>query len=113
VIESLARVEISQQPSQPGTGGLVRSTPDFDLRLYGETDAANGMGSADTQARLEKGNSELRRLIDSSRRQLGNDEFLKKAPAKVIESMRVKLADYEAQLRKNEDLLLSNDGSRT
>jgi valyl-tRNA synthetase len=109
VIQSLTRLRISQQSSQPGTGGLVRSTHEFDVRLFGDTDAVNGAGSADTQARLEKGTSELRKLIESSRCQLGNDEFLKKAPAKVVESMRVKLAEYEAQLRKNEDLLSSSN----
>jgi valyl-tRNA synthetase len=111
VIQSLARLRISQQSFQPGTGGLVRSTSEFDVRLLGDTDALNGAGSADTQARLEKGNSELRKLIEGSRRQLGNDEFLKKAPAKVVESMRAKLAEYEAQLRKNEDLLSSSDSA--
>ena len=53
--------------------------------------------------RLEKEREQLDKNIANSERQLGDETFLGKAPAKVIESIRQKLADYEAQLRKIDD----------
>jgi valyl-tRNA synthetase len=49
----------------------------------------------------------LRKAISDKKRQLGNEEFVKKAPAKVVESLEAKLNEYEAQLRKNESILIS------
>ena len=43
--------------------------------------------------------------IANSKRQLSDETFLAKAPPQVIESIRKKLADYEAQLRKIDDAL--------
>ena len=45
------------------------------------------------------------KVIDSSTRQLRDETFLGKAPAKVVETIRAKLADYQAQLAKNKQLL--------
>jgi valyl-tRNA synthetase len=53
------------------------------------------------RARLEKENEQLEKLIANSLRQLENEEFLKKAPEKVVGSIREKKAEYEAQLAKN------------
>ncbi len=39
-------------------------------------------------------------MIANSKRQLANEAFVSKAPAKVIDGMRTKLAEYEAQLRE-------------
>jgi valyl-tRNA synthetase len=50
--------------------------------------------------RLEKEREQLEKNIANSKRQLSDDVFLSKAPAKVVESIRGKLADYEAQLAK-------------
>jgi valyl-tRNA synthetase len=44
-------------------------------------------------------------LIESHKRQLEDEKFLSKAPPKLVETMRDKLADYEAQLAKNQELL--------
>jgi valyl-tRNA synthetase len=57
------------------------------------------------RARLEKENTELEKVIARTEAQLGNEDFTQKAPAKVIESMRAKLAEYKAQLKKNRDAL--------
>jgi valyl-tRNA synthetase len=57
------------------------------------------------RARLEKENAELEKVIARTEAQLENEDFTRKAPAKVIESMRTKLAEYEAQLKKNRDAL--------
>jgi valyl-tRNA synthetase len=50
--------------------------------------------------RLEKEREQLEKNIANCKRQLSDDVFLGKAPAKVVESIRAKLADYEAQLAK-------------
>ena len=50
--------------------------------------------------RLEKEREQLEKNIASSRRQLSDDVFLGRAPAKVVDSIRAKLADYEVQLAK-------------
>ena len=54
-----------------------------------------------TRGRLEKENLQLTAAAESLRRQLSNDEFLSKAPERVVASMRQKVADYEAQIAKN------------
>jgi len=50
---------------------------------------------------LEKENEQLAKVIANSHRQLANESFVAKAPAHVIDGMRAKLAEYEAQLAKN------------
>jgi len=55
--------------------------------------------------RNEKDREQLVKNIANSERQLGDDVFLGKAPAKVIDSIRQKLADYKAQLQKIDDAL--------
>ncbi|HVP00570.1 MAG TPA: valine--tRNA ligase [Bryobacteraceae bacterium] len=55
--------------------------------------------------RLEKENAELEKVIANSMRQLDDAEVIAKMPEKVVEMLRGKLAGYEAQLKKNNDLL--------
>ena len=43
--------------------------------------------------------------------QLSNEDFLKKAPEKVLEGMRAKLADYHAQMEKSRKALASLAGA--
>jgi valyl-tRNA synthetase len=50
--------------------------------------------------RLAKEREQLAKNIANSKRQLSDETFLGKAPARVVESIRQKLADYEAQLSK-------------
>jgi valyl-tRNA synthetase len=80
--------------------GPVRSTADFDLVI----DVPHGQLEAQRR-RFEKEREQLIKNIANSRRQLSDEVFLSKAPAKVVESIRAKLMDYEAQLRKIEDSL--------
>jgi valyl-tRNA synthetase len=80
--------------------GAVRSTPDFDLMIdvpHGQLD--------NQRKRFEKERDQLLKNIASSNRQLSDEVFLSKARPDVIESMRTKLATYEAQLKKIQDLL--------
>jgi valyl-tRNA synthetase len=50
--------------------------------------------------RLDKEKAQLQKNISSSTRQLNDPVFLGKAPAHVVESIRQKLAEYEAQMGK-------------
>ncbi len=52
------------------------------------------------RAKLEKEIAELEKVIANSQRQLSNEGFLAKAPAKVTDGMRAKQAEYEAQVAK-------------
>ena len=78
--------------------GAVRSTADFDLAI----DVPHGQLEAQRK-RLEKEREQLSKNIANSQRQLSDEVFLSKAPAKVVDSIRAKLLEYEAQLRKIED----------
>jgi valyl-tRNA synthetase len=55
--------------------------------------------------RLEKDREQLARNVANSKRQLGDETFLSKAPRQVVESIRKKLVEYEEQLRKTEEAL--------
>ena len=46
------------------------------------------------------------KVIANSKRQLADETFTGKAPAKVIESLRQKLSEYESQLSKTEATLM-------
>ncbi len=80
--------------------GAVRSTSDFDLVI----DVPHGQMEAQRR-RLEKERDQLIKNIANSQRQLSSEVFLSKAPAHILETMRAKLAEYEAQLGKIEDSL--------
>jgi valyl-tRNA synthetase len=75
--------------------GAVRSTADFDLSI----DVPSGQIEAQRK-RLEKERDQLEKNIANSRRQLADEVFLSKAPEKIKESIKAKLAEYETQLAK-------------
>ena len=85
---------------------MERSTAEFDLVLQLPT----AQGEAQRK-RLEKEREQLLKIIENSRRQLNDQTFLSKAPPTVIEGIRKKLADYEAQLRKIDGQLGKIDGA--
>jgi len=60
----------------------------------------NQLAPVDT-VRLNKEIEQLEKVIANSRRQLENEDVVRKMPGKVVTSMRSKLAEYEAQLAKN------------
>jgi valyl-tRNA synthetase len=86
---------LSLQAGATPTSGAVRSTAEFSLSI----DVPAGQMEAHRK-RLEKERDQLTKNIASSKRQLGDDVFLGKAPAPVVDSIRTKLADYEVQLAK-------------
>jgi valyl-tRNA synthetase len=94
-IARLANVTLAFSAEDAPQASAVRSTPDFDLVL--KVPAAQ---AAAQRQRLEKELEQLRKNIANSQRQLGDETFLNRAPANVVESLRAKLVDYEAQLVK-------------
>ena len=100
-VRLLARVtlEVRREPT-PGQSASMRSTSEFDLVL--EIPAAQLEAQ---RQRLEKEVQQLEKNIANSRRQLGDDDFLQRAPGHVIDGIRQKLGEYETQLGKNRTAL--------
>jgi len=97
-IRKLAGVNLEFRPEAAPKAAAIRSTAEFDLVLH--------LPKAQEEAqrkRVEKEIEQLEKNIANSKRQLSDEKFLSRAPAPVIESIRQKLADYEAQLRKLKD----------
>jgi valyl-tRNA synthetase len=100
-IRKLAGVTLDViEGTAPKLGGAVRATPEFDLVLKVPAAQLEAL-----RKRLDKEIQQLRKNIDSLKRQLGDDKFLAGAPAHVVEGMRGKLAEYEAQLVKSQESL--------
>ena len=75
VLETLTKLRL--QSGTSGSTGLLRSTPEFDLRIE-PMEASNGAGGPESRARIEKEIANLEKVIDSSNRQLGDESFLEK-----------------------------------
>jgi valyl-tRNA synthetase len=97
VIEKLAAVqmELAEAPE---------SAVSFQIKLKAQP------GQLEAQRkRLEKEIEQLDKVLTNSERQLGNQEFLGRAPAQVVESMRQKQAEYRTQLANKQAALESLD----
>jgi valyl-tRNA synthetase len=107
LLESLTKLRVrAHVAGKPAPGGLVRANADFDLRIDAQPSSGqNGARSLDARNRATKDIAALEKVIDSSKRQLADEVFLSKAPAKVVETLRAKLSGYEAQLEKLKDQL--------
>ncbi len=100
VIRKLANVnlEIAAGPAPEAVnGGPAARTSGMEFDLVLRVPAAE---VAARRQKLEKEKAQIERARNSSQRQLENEEFLSKAPPAVIESIRQKLAQYDAQLAK-------------
>jgi valyl-tRNA synthetase len=93
---ALARLRLQQRQESSPNGTSYR------LQIH-------ALLSADARARIIKENSGLIEAIKNSERQLADESFLKKAPEKVVVSLRSKLANYQQQLEKNNRLLEGSD----
>jgi valyl-tRNA synthetase len=102
VMGSIAKLVLVQhEGSVAGKRGLIRSTPDFDLQLQVEAAAS----PKESKERIQKEIEKLAANIANAERQLADPVFLGKAPEKIVNSIRAKLAEYRAQLAKNQALL--------
>ncbi len=80
--------------------GASRSTPEFEMVLKLSGAQVDAM-----RTRLMKEIEQLEKVIASSRKQLGSEAFVSKAPAHVIDGIKAKMADYEAQVAKSQESL--------
>jgi valyl-tRNA synthetase len=92
-IQKVARVTLEFKSEIAPKAAAIRSTVEFDLVL-------DIPKTQEDPARKQKEREQLEKNIANSKRQLTDEVFLSKAPAKVVDSIRAKLADYEAQLAK-------------
>jgi len=103
VVEKLANVKLDvRSDAAPKLEGAVRSTAEFDLLLrLPEVDVSG------QRAKLEREIQGLEKLIADKDRQLTNEKFLSGAPPAVIDSLREKRREYDAQLEKAQAALAS------
>ena len=84
-----------------GAGAAVRSTSQFDLRIaYGDA-----IDKDVEIVRLQKEIDRLAKDIESKRGRLGDETFLSKAPAKIVEDLKTTLAGREIEHQKLLDRL--------
>ena len=104
-LSMLANVKLTAQSGAAPQGKAMHHSKDFDLRLELPAEETKTL-----RERLGKQLKPLEKARDSSQRQLGNEQFLSKAPPHVVESIRKKLADYESQIARIRETLsgLSN-----
>jgi valyl-tRNA synthetase len=105
-IRELAKVNLAFQSEAAPKAAAMRSTAQFDLVLQLPKSHQEAQGK-----RLEKDREQLRKNVENIRRQLSDETFMSKAPPHVVESLRKKLADYEAQLQKIDAQLGHTDGA--
>ena len=97
LIEKLANIKLEVLSERPAKlDGAARSTPDFDLLI-----ASPIADSAAQRPKLEKEIMQLEKLIADKDRQLSNEKFLASAPANIVDGLRAKRAEYQAQLDKS------------
>ena len=103
MVEKLANVKLDvRSDAAPKLEGAVRSTAEFDLLLrLPEVDVSG------QRAKLEREIQGLEKLIADKDRQLTNEKFLSGAPPAVIDSLREKRREYDAQLEKAQAALAS------
>ena len=99
-LSRLANVKLTAQSGAAPQGKAMHHGKDFDLQLELPTEETKTL-----RERLGKQLKPLEKARDSSQRQLGNDQFLSKAPPRVVESIRQKLADYESQIARIRETL--------
>jgi valyl-tRNA synthetase len=97
-IQKLAGVTLRQ--GTPPKSGAVKSMSGFTVSI--DVPAAQ---LEVQRKRLEKERDQLVKNIANSDRQLNDEVFLGKAPAKVVDSIRAKKTEYETQLQKVQELL--------
>ena len=96
----LSELNITSAPLEQ-SGGAVRSTARFDLRIP-YSDVVDVAGES---ARIKKEIEGLAKAIQAKDKQLSNDVFRSRAPEKVIKDMEGVLAEQKIELQKLQDRL--------
>jgi len=102
----LSDLKLSSEHLQQ-TGGAVRSTAEFDVRIvYTETVDVEA-----EKARLKKELEGLQRAISSKEGQLGNELFRSRAPENIIKGLEATLAEQRLELNKLQNRLSQLEGA--
>jgi valyl-tRNA synthetase len=98
-IERLGRMKLDlcSEPSKDVQHLKVSAGVDISVRVPRMPEAQ--------RQKIARENEQLEKNIANSNRQLADDTFLSRAPAHVVEGIRKKLGEYEAQLNKNREAL--------
>ena len=94
-IEKLAGAKLDVRSTGEGIEGVKRGFREFDLILRVSAAQAEAQ-----RARIQKEIDGLVKVIASSERQLSDEKFLSRAPARFSIRFKEKLATYKAQLEK-------------
>jgi len=94
-IQKLANVKLEFKAEAAPKAPVMRTTPQFELMLNVPKTQQDAQ-----RKRLEKERDQLDKNIASSKRQLADEKFVSRAPAAMVETMRQKLTEYEAQVAK-------------
>jgi valyl-tRNA synthetase len=92
----LARFDFAPDGAGSGEEGAVASIGPVEVLASGEVDADA------VRERIEQRRSQLRSEVERAERKLGNEGFVAKAPAEVVEQEREKLAAYRSELEELE-----------
>jgi valyl-tRNA synthetase len=95
-LAALSELKISSAPLKQ-TGGAVRSTATFDVRIPYTTETIDIEAEA---ARLRKQIEGLEKAIAAKEKQLADDTFRSRAPEKVVRGLEATLAEQTTELRK-------------
>ncbi|MGC1200236.1 MAG: valine--tRNA ligase [Candidatus Acidiferrales bacterium] len=99
-LASLASIEISSGRLE-SSGGAVRSTSQFDLRIaYGDA-----VDKGAESAKLNKEIAHLAKDIETKRARLADETFLSKAPANIIDALKATLAERTVEHQKLQERL--------
>jgi len=101
IVERIARVSEVRYVAALTAGLAKRSTPGFDVAVVYEK-------KVDVAAETERLNKEIAKLekgMAAAARQLGNEGFLAKAPANVVEGLKKQAAETELLLNKAKEAL--------
>ncbi|MGA8431847.1 MAG: valine--tRNA ligase [Candidatus Sulfotelmatobacter sp.] len=101
-VERLGNVEkITFVGSSPANKGAARSTARFDVHVVYE----RKIDVAAECERLKKDLEKLEKEFANNQKQLGNEQFLAKAPAKVVEGLKTRAAELTVLLEKTRSKL--------
>ncbi|MFT4112756.1 valine--tRNA ligase [Silvibacterium sp.] len=96
IVERLARVSGIEFPETKLEGSGIRSTPEFDVQVVYE----KKIDPAVECERLKKELARLEKEHENGQRQLGNEAFMAKAPAHVVDGLRKRFAEVTGLLEK-------------
>jgi valyl-tRNA synthetase len=101
MVERLARVSETSFVEQIAAGLAKHSTPNFDVAVIYE----RTIDVPAERARLTKDIEKFEKGLAAAARQLGNEGFLAKAPAKVVEGLKKQEAETRLLLEKAQAVL--------